>query len=859
MTAPLRRFLARCAAFAAAALLCGLALPVLAQTYTANTSSAITAAYPWLDISSTGTALPLNDDQVSGAIDLGFSFSFGSTTYTQVRVASNGLVHFTSGTTTAYLNSALPLTGSGSEPNIDNVMLPLWDDLQPNGVGNYIRYRSTGTAPNRVFVVSWMGVPYYCTGGSNCDTGPNQTTAAFATFQVQIHERGHFVYRYGVVDGSGGTHSTSSLYNPAGASVGYELNNSDYSQFSFHATSVPNNTTILWARPGSLAGGFNAFDTGTAAGSTTGVIHTKVAGSAFSVAVVALNAAKTAVATSFAGDVKVELLDSRDNSGTPDPTTGCRPTWTTTIQSTTLTFSAADAGRDNVSFTENNAWRDVRLRISHPATGTPTTVACSSDNFAIRPASFLASSFSATDADWASAGTARTLGNAAAAGGNVHKAGRPFTLRATAVNAAATPATATNYAGTPTAMMSACAGTVPPCTASFGTLTVNLAATAGVINNTSASYSEVGAFSLQLVDSSFASVDGADGSTAAEMTFSSPVITVGRFVPDHFDLAVLVTPLLKTFNTTSCAARSFTYIGQPFGYVTAPQATVLARNAAGTTTTLYAGTLWKLSGSGGSVTQAYAPLAPASPGLDVSGTSPPSLTSNGNGTGVLAAAATDLLKYARSATTPQAPFAAAISLTWSAADASEAAVTGNGTIVTATPLTFAGIAFDAGAEFRYGVLKLASAYGSDLNNLAVPVEAQYWDGARFATNAVDQCTSLPTGIVAMGNYQRNLAACNTALSPATLKLTSGRGFFTLTRPGSGHGGSADLTLQLGPGIGSGAQTCTASPGSPVAATAANLPWLQGRWKAAPNYDQNPAARAGFGQYRSPLIYLRESF
>ena len=98
--------------------------------------------------------------------------------------------------------------------------------------------------------------------------------------------------------------------------------------------------------------------------------------------------------------------------------------------------------------------------------------------------------------------------------------------------------------------------------------------------------------------------------------------------------------MLKTFNTTACAARSFTYLGQPFGYVTAPQATVMARNAAGATTANYAGALWKLA--------APAPLAawtPASPGLawarrDRPAT-PPALTSNSNGTGVLAGAASD--------------------------------------------------------------------------------------------------------------------------------------------------------------------------------------------------------------------------
>ncbi|RQP25318.1 DUF6701 domain-containing protein [Piscinibacter terrae] len=823
-----------------------------AQTYTADSSAAVQLAYPWIDISTTGTTEDLHDDEVSADISLGFSFTYGASTYTALRISSNGMLFFGGDgqTSTQYRNSALPLNGGSSgEPNIDAAMLPLWDDLQPNNVANYIRYRSMGTAPNRVFVVSWLAVPYYCSGGSKCNTSVVQTTTMFATFQVQIYEQGQFVYRYGTIDGSGGAHSSGATQsNPAGASVGYELNNSDYVQYSFQTASVTNNTTILWTRRVTAPGGFNAFDTSTAAGSITGNIHTKVAGSAFNLAVVALNTAKTAVATTFTGDVKVELLNASDNSGALNASTGCRSTWTTALQTLTTTFATTDLGRDTVSFTEPNAWRDVRVRMSYPATGTATVVACSTDDFAIRPSSF--ASFSATDTDWATAGTGRTLANATAIGGNVHKAGQPFTIRATAVNAAS--ATTTNYTLAPTATVTACAGTA--CTGSFGTLTVSLTAAAGVINNTTASYSEVGAFSLQLVDSSFASVDGADGSTAAELNITSPVITVGRFVPDHFDVTTLVTPVLKTFNTTACSTRSFTYVGQPFGYITAAQATVLARNAAGTTTANYSGAMWKLATAG--ISQTYSPLSPTSPGLDVSGATTPSLTSNSNGTGVLATSSSDLLKFTRSASTPLAPFSAAISLTWGVSDTSENAVTGNGNIATTTPLTFSSIAFDSGTAFRYGILKLASAYGSELTNLPVAVEAQYWDGARFATNTSDQCTSLPTGIMAMGNYQRNLVACETGLATATLKLSSGRGYFTLIKPGAGNSGSMDINLQLG--ASATGSTCVGTGGSATAASAGSLTWLQGKWSGS-NYDQNPSARASFGQYKSPLIYLRESF
>jgi hypothetical protein len=47
----------------------------------------------------------------------------------------------------------------------------------------------------------------------------------------------------------------------------------------------------------------------------------------------------------------------------------------------------------------------------------------------------------------------------------------------------------------------------------------------------------------------------------------------------------------------------------------------------------------------------------------------------------------------------------------------------------------------------------------------------------------------------------------------------------------------------------------------VAATAANQPWLQGNWGGAVNWNQNPTARAAFGQYTNSqeLIYRREQY
>ncbi|OYW15491.1 MAG: hypothetical protein B7Z46_00210 [Hydrogenophilales bacterium 12-64-6] len=584
--------------------------------------------------------------------------------------------------------------------------------------------------------------------------------------------------------------------------------------------------------------GFNAFETGTPAGSASGVIHTKVSASAFNLAVVALKSGGAAVETAFTGNVKLELVDA--SVGASCGAYGL-------IRSLgTLTFAAGDAGRKTLAgIVEPNAWRNARLRMTYPASGSPTIVACSTDNFAIRPASF--GSVLVSDAGSVTAGATRTLANTAVSGGNVHKAGQPFQIVATASNAAGNATT--NYSGNPAASLTACLLPATGCT--LGTLTTGTwSAAAGTVTTTGARYTEVGAFAMKLSDASFAAVDAADGSTAVERTIESAAFNVGRFVPDRFDLAAASMPEFKTFNDTTCAMRSFTYAGQPFGYLTPPQATITAKNAAGAVTLNYAGTLWKLAPAG--AVQTYTPVTG---NLDIGLLGSPTVTASGGGTGVLTANAADEIAFVRA--TPVAPFPADISLSMSIQDISESGVSGNGTIDTPTPLLFASIAFDAGNEIRFGQLVLTNALGSELLGLPVPLETRYWNGSGFALNTADFCTRLAANNVMPANWQRNLNACETSVTLSG-RFNAGRGNLRLSAPGTNNTGSVDLTVQLG-ATASGS-TCVAGAVTP--AVAASQSWLQGHWNGTPvQYDQNPAARASFGLHRGskPLIYLREMY
>ena len=593
-------------------------------------------------------------------------------------------------------------------------------------------------------------------------------------------------------------------------------------------------TLTVTAPPAATPSGFNAFETGTAAGSASGVIRTKIAASTFGLDVVALKSSGTAVEPAFAGDVKLELVDASAGAG-------CGA-YGLIRNLGTLSFTAADMGRKTLAgIGEPNAWPNARIRMSYPATGAPTLIACSTDNFAIRPASF--GGVTASDADSLTAGTARTLYNSAATGGNVHKAGRPFRIAATAYNAAGT-ATA-NYTGNPASSLTACV--LPGAGCTLGTLaTGTWSAASGTVTTSGANYSEVGAFTMKLVDASFAAVDAADGSSAAEMTIESAAVNVGRFVPDHFVLATASTPVFKTFNDTACATRSFTYVGQPFGYLSRPQATITAKNAAGATTLNYSGALWKLAPAG--VTQTYTAVSGT---LDAGLVGAPAVTASGSGVGSLIANAADVVAFVRA--TPVAPFAADISLSMSIRDTAENGVPGNGTIDTATPALFSSMAFDAGNDIRFGLLALSNAHGSELLDLPVPIETRYWNGSGFVRNTADSCTQLAAAHVPLSNWQRDLNACETS---ATLsgRFNAGRGNLRFSAPGAGNTGSVDLALQLG--ATAGGSTCIG--GAATAAVGASQTWLQGPWSGAA-YDQNPVARASFGLHRGskPLIYLRE--
>ncbi len=608
-------------------------------------------------------------------------------------------------------------------------------------------------------------------------------------------------------------------------------------------------------------GDLNAFETSTAGGAITGPVYTKLVGANFNLAIVAiLGGVQHAT---FNEAVQVDLVTGSTGGlncpGAPVSISG--------TENVTLVNGRANTA---TGFTIATAYRNVRVRIRWP-TSSPTVTSCSTDNFAVRPTGFTVTSSNATET-----GTGGTT---------VIKTGAFFNLTATAV---------AGYDGTP--LINNGVGMVIG-TPNQGTIGGTFGAApigTGIAVGNGFFYSEVGNFGLAanaVYDASFTS-DSSDlanghcipgsfsntlsggqygcsvGSTVVPQTTGASGF--GRFIPDNFNV---------TYNTpafgNALGCGTFTYVGRSFTYSTAPVMTVTARNGTNNgltnaTTTNYAGSYVKLTNAtltpgtqlarysrfdalGGGVTPALDPA-----GLPAT-TGDPAIGAFVSGVGTLTFSSGTGLIFTRSATTPNAPFDADIALAINVIDSDLVAFASN-------PAAFGaatagnGIGFAGGKSMRYGRLRLQNASGSNLLPLFLQAEAQYWNGSAFITNAADACTTIASGNIALGAYTGTLTdtpKCLTAISGGGT-LAAGRRTLQLAAPGAGVTGGVTLTANLG-AVPAG-NTCAATGAAPVAATTANIPYLQGNWTGG-SYNQNPSGRATFGTRRGSdeIIHNRENF
>uniref|UniRef100_UPI0023EBECA8 beta strand repeat-containing protein n=1 Tax=Chryseolinea sp. H1M3-3 TaxID=3034144 RepID=UPI0023EBECA8 len=128
----------------------------------------VTGVYnPESPVAPTSVILGDNSEQL---VNIGFTFNFFGTDYTQLRIGSNGVLGLGGAPTVTSLDDNQAL---GDAVNPNNIIAVAWDDLTPD-LGGAVSYFITGSAPFRKFVVDYIAV--------------DRAGAFTITAQAQLHE-----------------------------------------------------------------------------------------------------------------------------------------------------------------------------------------------------------------------------------------------------------------------------------------------------------------------------------------------------------------------------------------------------------------------------------------------------------------------------------------------------------------------------------------------------------------------------------------------------------------------------------------------------------------------------------------------
>jgi hypothetical protein len=172
------------------------------------------------------------DNELSGVYNIGFTFQFGCTSYTQYKVSADGWLTFNLGGSVSFADAINDLANyTGMRPGI----APLWDDLAWNNNNPpQCGYQLTGVSPNRVLTVQWIRANWKILG-----TAPGKMS-----FQIKLYEgsnRIEMIYH----QETGTTNAPSASIGLAGPAVGdyYSVNT------TFTAASKVTNTQNIANKP----------------------------------------------------------------------------------------------------------------------------------------------------------------------------------------------------------------------------------------------------------------------------------------------------------------------------------------------------------------------------------------------------------------------------------------------------------------------------------------------------------------------------------------------------------------------------------------------------------------------------------
>jgi hypothetical protein len=100
-------------------------------------------------------------DQANTSVTIPFTFYYNGVGYTSCNVSTNGFITF--GSTTPTATNYTPISSSGAyEGTISACSFDLWSN---STTGGNIIYTTSGSSPNRVFIIQYTNVYRYSYGG----------------------------------------------------------------------------------------------------------------------------------------------------------------------------------------------------------------------------------------------------------------------------------------------------------------------------------------------------------------------------------------------------------------------------------------------------------------------------------------------------------------------------------------------------------------------------------------------------------------------------------------------------------------------------------------------------------------------
>ncbi len=220
--------------------------------YTATDST----VYSFIDPAGGGGAPSIlaSTDDGGAVLTLPFNFQFYGNSYTMLCVSTNGLAYFVPdqtfcGATSQLTDFANTDLSSTAVPGDLPAIAPFWTDLTFAAAGaDAVYYQTTGTMPNRQFIVEWHNA--YPAGSLNP-----------VTFEAVLNETtNNIFFQYQTVNlgsdpASLGGKATIGIRNNGGNTSGQEL------QWSYLSAVLSNSSAILFTAPSSTATSVNTIQT----------------------------------------------------------------------------------------------------------------------------------------------------------------------------------------------------------------------------------------------------------------------------------------------------------------------------------------------------------------------------------------------------------------------------------------------------------------------------------------------------------------------------------------------------------------------------------------------------------------------